>query len=128
MKFSEIIDQASALLQRKGRLTYRALKLEFALDDEQLDVLKEELIDLGIGVQGSGIGNFGLVFDLSETCPGLLQRQFPFETVNFRLVDVSLTLSLSLSLRGRGDPFSPSSSSRNSSASALPNGARRSWV
>ncbi len=45
MKFSEIIDQASALLQRKGRLTYRSLKLEFALDDEQLDVLKEELIE-----------------------------------------------------------------------------------
>ena len=45
MKFSEIIDQASALLQGKGRLTYRSLKLEFDLDDEQLDVLKEELID-----------------------------------------------------------------------------------
>ena len=45
MKFSEIIDQACALLQRKGRLTYRSLKLEFALDDEYLDVLKGELID-----------------------------------------------------------------------------------
>ena len=45
MKFSEIIDQATALLQRKGRITYRSLKLEFDLDDEQLDVLKEELID-----------------------------------------------------------------------------------
>ena len=45
MKFSEIIDQASALLQRKGRITYRSLKLEFDLDDEQLDVLKEELIE-----------------------------------------------------------------------------------
>jgi class 3 adenylate cyclase/predicted ATPase len=45
MRFSDIIDQASALLQRKGRLTYRSLKLEFALDDEQLDVLKEELIE-----------------------------------------------------------------------------------
>jgi len=44
VKFSEIIDQACTLLQRKGRLTYRSLKLEFALDDEQLDVLKEELI------------------------------------------------------------------------------------
>ena len=45
MKFSEIVDQASGLLQRKGRITYRALKLEFALTDEQLDVLTEELID-----------------------------------------------------------------------------------
>jgi len=45
VKFSEIVDQASGLLQRKGRITYRALKLEFALTDEQLDVLTEELID-----------------------------------------------------------------------------------
>jgi len=45
VKFSEIIEQASALLQRKGRLTYRSLKLEFDLDDEQLDVLKEDLIE-----------------------------------------------------------------------------------
>ena len=45
MKFSEIVDQASGLLQRKGRITYRTLKLEFALTDEQLDVLTEELID-----------------------------------------------------------------------------------
>ena len=40
MKFSEIIDQASELLQRKGRMTYRALKVEFDLDDEHLDILK----------------------------------------------------------------------------------------
>jgi class 3 adenylate cyclase len=45
VKFSEIIEQASALLCSKGRMTYRALKLEFGLDEEQLDVLKEELID-----------------------------------------------------------------------------------
>jgi hypothetical protein len=45
VKFSEIVDQASDLLRRKGRVTYRALKLEFGLDEDQLDVLKEELID-----------------------------------------------------------------------------------
>ncbi len=44
MKFSEVIDQAGALLQRKGRMSYRALKMEFDLDDDQLDVLKEELL------------------------------------------------------------------------------------
>ena len=44
MKFSEIIDQAGALIQRKGRITYRALTLEFDLSEEQLDVLKEELL------------------------------------------------------------------------------------
>ena len=46
MKFSEIVEQAKALLQRKERISYRALKLEFDLTDEQLDVLKEELIDI----------------------------------------------------------------------------------
>ena len=45
MKFSEIVDQASDLLRRKGRITYRALKLEFDLSDEQLEVLKEELVE-----------------------------------------------------------------------------------
>ena len=44
MKFSEIIDQASVLLQRSGRMTYRALKREFDLSDEDLDILKEELM------------------------------------------------------------------------------------
>jgi hypothetical protein len=46
MKFSEIVEQAKALLQRKERISYRALKMEFALDDEQLDILKEELVDI----------------------------------------------------------------------------------
>jgi hypothetical protein len=44
MKFSEIVDQASALLQQKGRSTYRALKLEFGLNDEQLEALRDELL------------------------------------------------------------------------------------
>ena len=44
MRFSEILTQAKEWLQREGRLTYRALKLEFDLDDEQLDVLKDELV------------------------------------------------------------------------------------
>ena len=45
MKFSEIVDHASELLRQKGRVTYRALKLEFALTDEQVEALKEELIE-----------------------------------------------------------------------------------
>ena len=46
MKFSEIVEQAKTLLRRKERISYRALKLEFDLDDEQLDILKEELVDI----------------------------------------------------------------------------------
>ena len=44
MKFSEIVEQATSLLQRKGRITYRVLKREFVLDEEQLEDLKEDLL------------------------------------------------------------------------------------
>src|SRR5512145_669795 len=44
MTFEEILDQAIAMLQRRRRLTYRALKRQFNLDDAFLDDLKEELI------------------------------------------------------------------------------------
>ncbi len=44
MKFSEIVKQAVALLQDSGRVSYRALKREFELDDETLDDLKNELL------------------------------------------------------------------------------------
>lgn len=45
MKFSEAVDQAIELLRRRERVTYRALKREFDLDDEALDDLKAEWID-----------------------------------------------------------------------------------
>src|SRR5262245_46765735 len=45
MRFSAIIAQARALLQDKGRITYRALQREFALDETALADLKEELIE-----------------------------------------------------------------------------------
>ena len=44
MTFDEILEQAIEMLRRRGRLTYRALKRQFDLDDEYLDDLKEELI------------------------------------------------------------------------------------
>ena len=43
MKFSELVAQVLALLQRQGRVSYRALKREFDLDDDFLADLKEEL-------------------------------------------------------------------------------------
>ena len=45
MKFSEIVDQAVEFLRRRERVSYRALKREFDLDDESLEDLKVELID-----------------------------------------------------------------------------------
>ena len=45
MKFSEVVAQTLAWLQRDGRVSYRALKLEFDLNDDVLDALKEEIIE-----------------------------------------------------------------------------------
>src|SRR5436309_7753063 len=46
MTFDQILDQVIALLQRRGKVSHRALKAQFQLDDELLDVLKEELIEV----------------------------------------------------------------------------------
>jgi class 3 adenylate cyclase len=42
--FEEIVDQALAMLQRRGRIAYRTLRRQFQLDDEALEDLKTELI------------------------------------------------------------------------------------
>jgi class 3 adenylate cyclase len=44
VKFSEIVDQAKALLKAKGRVSARMLRREFALDEETLQDLKFELV------------------------------------------------------------------------------------
>jgi len=44
MTFDEILTQVLELLQREGRVTYRALKRRFALDDDYLEDLKGEII------------------------------------------------------------------------------------
>jgi hypothetical protein len=56
MTFEEILDQAIAMLQRRGRLTYGALKRQFQLDDAYLADLRAELIDaqrLAVEEQGN---------------------------------------------------------------------------
>jgi class 3 adenylate cyclase len=62
MTFEEILDQAIAMLQRRGRLTYGTLKRQFQLDDAALEDLKEQLLyaypqvvdDAGRGVVWTG--------------------------------------------------------------------------
>jgi hypothetical protein len=44
MDFAEVLEKVLELLQRQGRVPYRALKLRFQLDDEVLAGLKEELL------------------------------------------------------------------------------------
>jgi predicted ATPase/class 3 adenylate cyclase len=44
MTFDEVLDQVRELLQRRGRLSYQALKLRFNIDDSFLEGVKGELI------------------------------------------------------------------------------------
>jgi class 3 adenylate cyclase len=44
MTFDDILEQAIAILQRRGRVTYRTLKRQFDLDDDALEDLKDELL------------------------------------------------------------------------------------
>jgi class 3 adenylate cyclase/predicted ATPase len=44
MDFYDICDQVIDLLKQRGRVSYRALKMQFALSDEGIEALKDELI------------------------------------------------------------------------------------
>jgi class 3 adenylate cyclase len=44
MTFEEILAQVCALLQREARVSYRALKVRFQLDDDLLEAVQDELI------------------------------------------------------------------------------------
>jgi class 3 adenylate cyclase/predicted ATPase len=56
MHFYDIIDQVIALLKQRGRASYRALKVQFHLDDEALEALKEELLYAHAVVDDQGRG------------------------------------------------------------------------
>jgi class 3 adenylate cyclase len=45
MTFDEVLAQVIALLQREGRVSYRALKRRFDLDDEYIEDLRTEIVD-----------------------------------------------------------------------------------
>jgi class 3 adenylate cyclase len=44
--FDEILEQALEMLQRRGRVSYRALKVQFQLDDDLLDLLRDEIVEV----------------------------------------------------------------------------------
>jgi hypothetical protein len=46
MTFEEILDQALAMLQRRGRASYRALQRQFQLDDAYLQDLTAEIVEV----------------------------------------------------------------------------------
>src|SRR5438552_2177430 len=46
MTFEEVLEQALAMLQRQGRVSYRALKRQFGVDEAYLEDLKLEIIEI----------------------------------------------------------------------------------
>ena len=44
MTFEEILDQVLAMLQRRGRVSYRAMMRQFVLDEAYLEDLKEAIL------------------------------------------------------------------------------------
>jgi class 3 adenylate cyclase len=82
MTFEEILDQAIAMLQRRGRLTYSTLKRQFQLDDAALDDLKNELIEgqrLAVDERGNVLVWAGDTTPVADPAPAstLVQSQTP---------------------------------------------------
>ncbi|HEY7494043.1 MAG TPA: adenylate/guanylate cyclase domain-containing protein [Candidatus Tectomicrobia bacterium] len=46
MTFDEVLEQALEMLQRRGRVSYRALQVQFQLNDSLLEVLKDEIVEV----------------------------------------------------------------------------------
>src|SRR5919197_3550417 len=71
MTFDDILAQVVTLLQRQGRVSYRALKVRFDLDDEYLDILREELLYVHpvLDDQGKGLVWTGAVAGTGAPAP-----------------------------------------------------------
>jgi class 3 adenylate cyclase/tetratricopeptide (TPR) repeat protein len=70
MTFDEILAQALDLLQRQGRVSYRALKRRFTLDDDYLEDLKAEIIKaqrLGVDEDGEVLVWTGAIVDAGRS-------------------------------------------------------------
>jgi len=44
--FDKVLEQSLEMLRRRGRVSYRALKVQFQLDDSLLEVLKDEIVEV----------------------------------------------------------------------------------
>ena len=72
MDFYEVLERVLELLQRHRRVSYRALKVQFELDDDRLDLLKEELLYAQYPIaddQGRGLVWTGAPGGVQEPAP-----------------------------------------------------------
>jgi class 3 adenylate cyclase/tetratricopeptide (TPR) repeat protein len=82
MDFYALLDQIIALLRSRGRVSYRALKLQFQLDADHLEALKDELIKaqrLAVDEDGAVLVWAGET--ASASSPTTVQTQIPPITI-----------------------------------------------
>src|SRR5262245_57401385 len=79
MDFYTVLDQVLALLRQRGRVSYRALKRQFQLDDETLADLTAELLYAHhpVSEEGSGLVWLGDASTAPEASLPMLQPETP---------------------------------------------------
>ena len=83
MDFYAMLDQVVDILRHRGRVTYRALKLQFHLDDHTLEALSEELLYAHPQVQeDAGKGLVWAAGAASATAPGAVRAEPPDPTTS----------------------------------------------
>ena len=101
MDFYAVLDQVLELLQQRGRVTYRALKRQFDLDDAVLDDLKAEIIEahrLAVDEEGKVLVWTGDVAPIPPpaTAPEPPAERPPLEYTPTHLAEKILTARASL--------------------------------
>ena len=84
MDFYAVLDQVVDLLRSRGRVSYRALKLQFDLDEAQLEALKDEMIEvhqLAVDHEGRMLVWAGEVATSAPTPAGVSSAQL-FASIN----------------------------------------------
>lgn len=107
MTFEEVLTQALAMLQRQGRVSYRALKRQFGLDDEYLDDLKVEIIgvhQLAIDQDGTMLVWIGDAAATPEPGPQSPAEPRPPDAERRQLTVMFCDLVDSTALSGQLDP------------------------
>jgi class 3 adenylate cyclase len=92
MDFYAVLDQVLALLRQRGRVSYRALKRQFDLDEAYLDDLKVEIIEVhqcAVDQDGTMLVWTGAA--ASAAAPAPVQAQTPLAYTPQHLVEKILT-------------------------------------
>src|SRR5512132_1445933 len=80
MDLFAVVDQVIELLRSRGRVSYRALQVQFNLDDKALDALKAELIEvhqIAVDQAGTMLVWTGDGRGLPEPPPRIIDAQQP---------------------------------------------------